>query len=187
MPPRSPMHQAAGGGAGTRGRAHSARRTGSVRRRAVTARPSRSRASGAPTPSRAGVVPAADDRRTRRAQGDIDGTTDQGGHRRDAESDRHRAPYPDRQRAEAGVRTRSVWNARSPRPGRTHRSDAISSPPRASRSPPLRPLERDLDRLLVGAVEPERHHHRPGRDSQHRRVGRLVEEDVSGQLPRSPG
>ena len=92
------------------------------------------------------VVPAADDHRARGAEGDVDRTAAERGHRRHSERDRHGAPDRDRQRPDLqpdalASAARSRWPARTrrrrasrpptPSPGRPGRRRARSRrPPR---------------------------------------------------------
>ena len=125
------------------------------------------------------VVPAADDRRTRRAQRDVDGTSDERRDRGDAERDRDGAADADRERPDLrAVHARSAGRWRWP--GRTRRTTPSRRPtPTGSRpdrpcARSRRPPRRD-DRARTGSQR---------RGSQHRGVGGLIEQQASAQLPR---
>ena len=66
-------------------------------------------------------------------------------------------------------------------------SNDASSPIHSVSIPAGSAASGDLDRLLVGAVEPERHHDAEPCRSQHPRLGRLVEQQPSRSAPRSSG
>jgi len=98
-------------------------------------------------------VPAADDRRARRAEGDIDSSADQRRHGGDTEGDADRAAHPDRERPDPQPHAFGLQaDGRGQRESVERRH--LADPHRLDRG--LLGGDGDLDRLLVGAVEPVR-------------------------------